>query len=374
MRPHVAVFSMVERITLAEKLLGRLRWPLLIGALSAALIWAVSPPQDLGLRAHPVKPGQVRIEWRRSRPVLAARSAVLEIRDGQDRLEIALSDDRLRYSSLTYAQVTAHVTVRMRLTPRDAGAPLEETIFIAGQPAYARRPTVQMAAAKTIAPAPIARVTAPVETQRREVSPAPQAPPPQGTADRIVARHPLQLPPSTPASAAAGPLEALPLPPAVESAPATMTAPLLAKLNVAPNLNLPAPKPVISTQPRSGRLIWTGSLARRGVLEIEGGHATVGALSGELPGIKVSLRISPAEFVEGGLVVYTGEPSAARRTEAAAKSNGWNATRFEWDPERAHQVVVLEAPNPSNEFKRLALRSDLRSCSVILVDWSLNSN
>jgi hypothetical protein len=34
-------------------------------------------------------------------------------------------------------------------------------------------------------------------------------------------------------------------------------------------------------------------------------------------------------------------------------------------------IAVLEAPNPSNDFKRLVLRNDSRNCSVILIEWSM---
>ena len=120
----------------------------------------------------------------------------------------------------------------------------------------------------------------------------------------------------------------------------------------------------------TGRLIWTGTLQRRGVVELEGHSATLGALSGALPGVPVALTISPAEFSEDGLIVYTTDASRNNHTEPPSARNGWNKVRFAWDPERVRQIVPLETPNPSNHFSRLSLRNDARRCSMLLIDWA----
>lgn len=367
---HVASQFMVGHTTLA-RIVPAPHWVVLPVAIAAgAWTWSMFAAQGLGLRAEHLKPGQVRIEWKRSRPVMAARAAVLEIRDGAQVLVYPLNPDRLRNSSLTYLQQTARVTVRMRLSTGERSAPLEETISIAGpaMPAPPGNPA-EVAQAPVNVPDMVSAPDQPILVA--DVPPSPAQPraaaevlPPVVTetpdANRV-AHRPLQLPPSV-SRPAAGPVDALPAPPAVVSS--------LAPAPILNTLNLPEPKPTIRVQPRSGRLIWTGSLDRRGVVEIEGNRSTVGSLSGELPGVKVSFHVSPAEFVAGGLVVYTSDRGADQRSEPAAKTNGWNATRFQWDEERARQLVVLEAPNASNDFKRLALRSDARNCSVIIVDWS----
>jgi hypothetical protein len=41
------------------------------------------------------------------------------------------------------------------------------------------------------------------------------------------------------------------------------------------------------------------------------------------------------------------------------------------DDTRARQVVILETPNRSNDFKRLVLRNDGRDLPVVLIDWSI---
>jgi hypothetical protein len=104
---------------------------------------------------------------------------------------------------------------------------------------------------------------------------------------------------------------------------------------------------------------------------MDGRTASLGSLSGALPGAPVSLTITPAEFVDDGLVVYTNDPARNNRVEPPSAGNGWNKIKFVWDPERVQQISVLESPNESNGFSRLALRSDARKCSMILIDWTL---
>jgi hypothetical protein len=70
-------------------------------------------------------------------------------------------------------------------------------------------------------------------------------------------------------------------------------------------------------------------------------------------------------------MVYTSDAARNGRGEPASTANGWNATRYRWEPERVRAIAVLEAPNPSNDFKRLVLRNDSRNCSVILIEWSM---
>jgi hypothetical protein len=139
-------------------------------------------------------------------------------------------------------------------------------------------------------------------------------------------------------------------------------------------VSIPSPEPPraeAGAAHRSGRLIWTGSLAKRGVLEIEGGSVSVGTVTGGLPGMPLSLKISPAEFGDDGLVVYTSDASRDAHLEPATKANGWNALHYVWNPERARQLAILEAPNPSNQFSRLVLRNDARHCSLILIEWTV---
>jgi hypothetical protein len=166
--------------------------------------------------------------------------------------------------------------------------------------------------------------------------------------------------------------------PAIAAAAAPAPAPLPAP----PSVTSPPPRararpvatvvPAHYSGPQAGRVIWTGALARRGVVEIDGAHASVGSLNGRLPsGVPLSLRVFPAQFASGGLVVFTNDAARHGHREAPGGANGWNATEFEWDPERTAQVAVLESPAPQNDFKRLVLRSDARRCSVLLIEWTV---
>jgi hypothetical protein len=143
---------------------------------------------------------------------------------------------------------------------------------------------------------------------------------------------------------------------------------------VVPSVRVPtlalAPAPVRPV-PRqsSGRLVWTGDLGRRGVVAFEGGSATVGSLVGRLPGVPSRFMVFPAEFKDDGIQVYTNDASRHNRTEAPGPSTGWNRMVYVWDPERVKQLIVVEAPNPGNQFSRLSLRNNRRSCPVIVVDW-----
>jgi hypothetical protein len=194
--------------------------------------------------------------------------------------------------------------------------------------------------------------------------PGPEPPP-----SRPAARPPRRIlaftPPARPAGAslASVRLDPLPSPPAVH-ATAVSPAPPLA---VAP----PAPPPVYSG-PRSGRLIWTGALGRRGVVEIDGSRASVGTLSGSLPGgVPLTVRAWPAEFGSNGIVVFTSDAARHNRREPPNTGNGWNQTTFEWDPQRVVQLALVETPSAANDFRRLVLRYNGRKCPVIFIEWTV---
>jgi hypothetical protein len=106
------------------------------------------------------------------------------------------------------------------------------------------------------------------------------------------------------------------------------------------------------------------------VVELEGPAVSAGSVSGALPGVPVAVTVSPAEFSEDGLVVYTADPARNNRVEPASAGNGWNKLKFVLDPERVKQLAVLETPNASNRFNHLAVRNDSRRCSMILIDWT----
>jgi hypothetical protein len=329
----------------------------------AALFWWFRTPQKVALQVYAVAPGQIRIEWNhRARAVTQAASGRLEIRDGEFSTSIPLDPEKIRSSTFTYSQRTPLVSVRLQLKPRRNDAfPTEDAVEFVGPPT----PLISTQTLPRIEPSPPPRpeaVPKPAAVEKVVSSRGVESPP-KPVANRIL------TPPRLPAPAAV-PL-ALPAAPSVSPGAAIVVPDLLSGTPRAPSHVIPSPTPHIYSGPSSGRLIWTGVLGRRGVVEIEDARASIGALSGALPGVPVRVQISPAEFGRDGLVAYTLDRARQGHREPAANSTGWNALRFEFDAGRAGEVVVLESPNQSNAFKRIVLRNDARACSVILVDWSL---
>ncbi len=211
------------------------------------------------------------------------------------------------------------------------------------------------------------------------LAPKPPSPPTPAdqSADRIVATNRVKkvwIPP------AARPLTAeipnLPAPP-----PAMLDVSAAPKFpDLALNPILPSGKPPVSESEtrhiayrgsRTGRLIWTGELARRGVIEMEGGRVSLGSLDGALPGVPLTLRVMPAEFSREGLTVFTADRLIDGKSEPPAKSNGWNHVHFKFESERARELVLLETPDAANGYNRLVVRNEGHPCSMVLVDWSI---
>jgi hypothetical protein len=362
------------------------KWQVLILTLAAGAIavgfsgtlrWSST---RLGLRAYTIAPGQVRIEWNTSAPALAGSSVVLEIRDGAAHHQLVLNAEQRRSSSITYLRRSQDVLVRMWVSGRKGAAPLEEEVHSYGVPlpnamvavsnpasSAPENPAPALPAALRVVPADrkspgqLAAVLPDMRKVAADIAPPTTAPPPQQAAAPPSAVRSFHTPVNSTAALDPALEPALPAPPPL----ATVVVPQLP-------FSVPTQQPVFNG-PRSGRLIWTGSLGRRGVVEIEGGHASVGTLTGALPGVPVAYTVLPAEFEGDGLMVYTSDAARNGRGEPASTANGWNATRYRWEPERVRAIAVLEAPNPSNDFKRLVLRNDSRNCSVILIEWSMPS-
>ncbi|MBZ5582326.1 MAG: hypothetical protein LAQ30_09020 [Acidobacteriia bacterium] len=308
-------------------------WPYAAAVAAVALVFlpaiAFLPrpgPPHLGLHARGVAPGQIRIDWdRRSSAVLAASSGVLEIQDGASRVRLPLNGDQLRSSSVTYALDSGDALIHLHVASTD------ESLHFRGAPA---RPALAVAA-------PAVAVAAPpgVAVRDRDSEPPPRP------AEKAAAREQPAPPPVVrrlavvPAPAAPAPeaLPALPPPPPVAPERADAELPFSAPMHVPV---APPPAARSTPAPRSGRLIWTGSLERRGVVEIDGGHPSVGSMIGALPGVPVSFRVSPAQFDAGGLVVHSADAAWNGRAEPATAANGWNRLEFEWDPERAREIAA----------------------------------
>jgi hypothetical protein len=341
-------------------------------------LYAYLPSRRLGLNAYAIASGQMRIEWNgRSMPILTAASGALEIKDGDSSTEIPLDTDILHSGAVTYDPRTRHVTVRLRIFSKTPGAsPAQEAVeFVRAEPS--QQPTLP-------SPRDLEPVGAPPPS--REVLPPIPAPAVSEEASRLAPREPTveraepprRLSMETQPAKPAPPPRALPIPPAME--PAGQQAAILPGALAAPSLHvIPPPSPAaaaapVYSGPRSGRLIWTGVLNKAGVIEIDGGHANHGTMSGELPATATSVRVWPAEFTRDGLTVYTADRSVAAHSEAPGKSNGWNAVYFKFDPERARELSIIEAPNRTNAFSRLVVRDDGRSWAVVVVDWNVQQS
>ncbi len=357
---------------------GKARWPWVAAMVAVAVLVALAivyfraGPSRLALQAYALPSGQVRIGWDRHSPaVLAAPSGVLEIQDGETATSIPMDEERLRSSSVVYAYRTSHVIVRLTVKSGKEGTPAtEDRVELWGltpEPAGTAEPSAGAteALADDLPPAASWRLEKAVEAVRKpeveEPAPVPAV------------RKPLRSLPALPrpVTATAAPPLVLPAPPTAGfSAPAS---PVLTGALFAPPAGhppAPAPAPAPSIAARTGRLIWTGLLGKRGVVEIDGAGTSAGSLTGALPGVPLTFRAMPAEFDQGGLVVYTADRTKNGVREAAAARNGWNATRFRVDEARAGELVVLEAPNRTNNFARLVLRNEGREWSVVIVEWS----
>jgi hypothetical protein len=350
-----------------------------------ALIFWPRPPRNLALAVYSIAAGQVRIEWDRgSLPVLQARSATLSISDGTYSRVIPLNPDQLRSTSITYSLQTDHISVSLRVQDADNSANVEEAVQYVGQAAPVPQ-AVQGAAVPVPPPAAAKEITrAPAEEQTRELRTVEhRSPSSSGDASRHGTPVANRFQIVRTVSAQEAPPAALPQPPVISNrtvSPVPEVLPnvlheVLSSVRPPPTPAPTVPTPTVSapsyTGPRSGRMIWTGVLARRGVVEIEGNHSNTGSLAGALPGVPVSIRVSPSEFGRGGLVVFTSDAAKVGRREPPGAANGWNAVEFQKDAERERGLLILEPPNRANDYNRLVLRSDLRNCAVILIDWTV---
>jgi hypothetical protein len=303
--------------------------------------------------------GQVHIQWDLQSPaVLQCLAAYLAITDGPVPMLIELDQTMLRTGSVYYSPRSGRAVVKMALiTP--AGQSIEESVQFVASNAPAR--SVLPLASRE--PLPVAGLETPARISvqvppgvqpvplRRFRLPAPARPP--ALAERAQLEPPQLLVPPR-ADVRALPVLAAPRPSSVP-------------------VPVPAPAPAPVKEPpmaEAGQIIWTGKLERRGVVEIQGRQASVGYLSGTLPGAPAVVQVFPGELLPGGLRLYTANPALAHRSESAGPHNGWNATDYVWDPTRAMDISVLESPGRHNGWQHLVLRAESRSYAVIVIRWS----
>lgn len=331
-----------------------------------------SAPSSLALSALDLD-GQLQIAWDRgAAAVRQATSGSLEIVDGDKRLVLPFSAAGLRRGSVTYARKSGTVEVRLSVTPR-SGGPVEELVrFVGSKPAPDPKPeaVTPPPAEPPPHPAPKAKPERRKEAKRKTRQRAELVEPARPTEPARTLRlgrsmprpktRPLGQPPSlNPGAPAALSAASIALP-RRDSAPASPPA-------------APAPSPVAAKPgyrgPASGRLIWTGRLGHGQSVLINGSRASIGDVTGELPGVPVRISAHPADLSEDGLVVYTAV--AQSRREPPGPLNGWNLTRYAQDPHRAARVLVTEPPSAHTGWRRLTLRGDEAPVAVVVIDWRL---
>jgi proteasome lid subunit RPN8/RPN11 len=323
--------------------------------------------------------GELRIAWDGSaRSIGDAKSGSVDIDDNGVRTQVNLTQADLRAGSLFYARQSGDVAVRL-------------TVYVPGNPPVvgATRflkpgesvppPAPRVAAAKEPEPVP-----QPAASQApEEPAPLPQAQPPQAQPPRAQPHEapvkPVSVPiPATPArrvaqfrapnKAARQSSTVIPniAPPKIENmqAPAGFTSVLGPASGAAPAPSAPA-RPVAA----SGRIIWTGKLAKNSRLVVESNHASSGAISGVLPAVAVRVSAYPGDLTANGITFFTADPRYSQPlTEKAGAQNGWNPTTYTLDTKRAAGIKVVEQPGPQNGYK-LVLESDVPKLSVVMIEW-----
>jgi hypothetical protein len=111
-----------------------------------------------------------------------------------------------------------------------------------------------------------------------------------------------------------------PVPPPKPSAAAPVPTPAPPVPTAVPTPGPPAPV-VARAAPASGKVLWSGELARDASLVIEQGKPSRGFLNGKLPSGPIRVGAYPAELSGAGLRVFTANARAAA-AEAPAANNG----------------------------------------------------
>ena len=328
-------------------------------ALAVAVLgfWLLKPSHQ-GFKLSATDTGrQLRISWDgTARPIGQAKYGSIEIDDHGVRTQVNLTPADLRSGSIFYERLSGDVVVR--LTVYVPGSPLiaETTRFLrpgdTGTP-----PTPRLDAAKK---------PEPQHQPEDRQTPVEPPPPPASVREIVPFRAPQQA-----AQQSATDMPAI-APPKIENLPATLPAGLPSVLEPAQApLSAPAaPARPATVAPASGRIVWTGKLAKNGRLVVERDHASSGAISvGMLPALAARVNAYPGDLTAGGITLFTADPKYSQPlTEKGGAENGWNTTTFTWDPKRAAGIKVVEQPGPQNGYK-LVLESDMPKVSVVMLEW-----
>jgi proteasome lid subunit RPN8/RPN11 len=337
------------------------------------------------------------IAWNpRSRSLAEARSAELIISDGNQRpATVALDNESLQRGSITYFRQSGSVEVRIRVQPEQGNA-LEEVVHFAESPPASQAAPAIEAKQDELDP-DMLRIKAELERLKKEISlglpdgerarsntevrPPPAAPSASERTSTSTKTDPVP-PRQFIAPKAAVNKQLAPLPGAVDMRPPVITSQAqLSPTNlpgatpqpppsyqpVPPSAPVPQPKAAAS-RTASGRAIWTGRLPKGGLLLFEGARPSVGSLHGPFPQNAARIRVHAADLGDAGIVVYDGGEHH-NTIESPSAANGWNLTTYNSDAKRSRSVTVLEYPSQNNDWKRLLIRSDDRTLSMLVIDW-----
>ncbi len=342
--------------------------------LAVALFWFGRFRTSAGLSLHELDVGgHLRIDWNHNaRVIQQGESGAIEIEDGSLKLHHELSPEHLRLGSVTYLRTTGNVLVRLLVRDADQSTFSEFTRFV-GPPVTAAAP-IDIGPADPSAgkdrtpPRPV------LHEREQEVH---YVQPVDRPSHLIPGETPVQADSARPTSAASAvERRRLILPPARRPAEPLLPAPPVIAANAAapmatyiPHLPVPAPLNPDDQGPATGKLIWTGKLARSGTVQILGNRASQGRVTGGLPGVPVRVQVFPSELVQEGLRIFTADPGSISPPEAPGAQNGWNRTVYVLNPRKAGEISILEAPGQQNAWNRLVLRAERGDHSIIVLQW-----
>jgi len=347
---------------------------LLVLAVAALGFWVLTTfYPSLKLSATDMR-GHLRIAWDgAARAVGRARSGSIEIDDHGARTRLNLTPADLRSGNLFYERQSGDVTVRLTVNVPGGPAVVETTRFLRpGERGPALGPPLEAAKQPAAQPRPEANPAVlapplPQVSQPETPPPSSQSPAPAKSTRRVIpfrapSQAPRQVSSEVPSIA----------PPTIENLPAAPPAGLTSVLGASPRVPAaPAapPRPVVAAAAASGRIIWTGKLAKNGRLVVERNHASSGAISGVLPAMAARVIAYPGDLTANGITLFTADPRYSQPlTEKAGAENGWNPTTYTWDPKRAAGIKVLQQPGPQNGYT-LVLESDTPKLSVVMLEW-----
>jgi hypothetical protein len=356
-------------------LIGFLASVMLLPAL-AYMFWSERPPSPPNEETPTLNLSglgdELTIRWEdRSNRLASSRSAELIIVDGAEARRIPLSIDSLRSATLSYARHNPKVEVRLRAWTRDNEL-LETVAHYVGP----TRPPIEVTPPPLPAPSNVEAMKAELDRLNGELLRMRKTEPPaQSISQQIVSipAKPVFRTASVPPSRARQEVQAQPtfVPP-----PSIATGGLSSQIVNIPihggTPSLPAPPATPTPTPAaaklsSGRAIWTGVLPRGAVLLFDGRRPSAGAITGRLPQRRSRVRVFPADLTPAGIVVYTD--GSKQQVEPPGAGNGWNLTMYRADPKRSREVTVVEAPNQSNNWQKLMVRSEQRPISMLVVEW-----